>query len=764
MRIESKQPVTTLLIPRMKSTTRPPAPTLRLSSFAAVARQLFPAVALCLAGFSSHASAAGAADEAGPPAGTAAGTAAPSAPSVLPTVSVQAARAVLPGDLAPAYPGGQVASGAQIGVLGQQKLIDVPFSVTSYTSKLIEEQQARTIADVVANDPAVRTALGYGNFSETYIIRGFQVYADDVGLNGMYGLTPRQMVNTGAIERVDIFKGANAFVNGAAPGGSGVGGSINVQTKVADDKPLTQLSVGGSAAGELNTHVDVGRRFGDNDQFGIRVNQTVQGGDTAIDDETHHAQQTAVSLDYRGDKLRLYGDFLYQKERVTEGRPGVFVDGDDMPATPSATYNYAQPWTWSSMEDTVGMLRGEYDIARNWTVYAGVGTRHTYENGDYSTVTYDDGSASAYRMGTVHKEYSISAQAGVRGKLETGPVSHAISAGWQINRVAAYNAYDFSASFPTSLYGTPVVDRPAGTLTGGDFSDPGLTGVTLMRSFAVSDTLGFFGNRFLFTIGARHQNLVQNGYDYGTEVQNAAYNESATTPIFGAVFKIQPNLSIYANRAQSLIAGGTAPGTAVNVGAVTAPFRATQYEAGIKYDANHYGAAFALYQIRQQVAYTDSLTGLYGANGIQRHRGAEFSMYGEPLKGVRLIGGVSYINAKLEDTDGGAQDGNRPIGVPAWTFNANVEYDVPHVSGLTLMARALWTSSQYLDQANTLKVPSWTRFDIGARYRTRVYRHNTSFNVMVTNLANRSYWSSALGGYLTQGEPRTAWFSVTTDF
>lgn len=732
---------------------------LRLAPLAFAVRQIFPITAVCLASLSSGAFAADNAADA-----TSTGNTATSAPSVLPSVKVQASREQLPGDLSPALPGGQVASGAQIGVLGQQKLIDVPFSVTSYTSQLIQDQQAHTIADVVANDPAVRTALGYGNFAETYIIRGFEVYSDDIGLNGMYGLTPRQMVNTGAIERVDIFKGANAFVNGAAPGGSNVGGSINVQTKVADDKPLTQVSVEGSASGEVGTHVDVGRRFGSNDQFGIRVNQTVEGGDAAVQNETRHDQQTAVSLDYRGDKLRLYADFLYQKEHIDQGRPGVFVTGDEVPATPSASYNYAQPWTYSSMEDTVGMLRGEYDIAPHWTFYAGIGTRHTTENGDYSTVTYDAGDASAYRMGTMHKEYSLSAQTGVRGSFDTGPVSHALNIGWQINRVAAYNAYDFGASFATSLYDTPSVARPAGYFSGGDFADPGLTSTTLMRSFVVSDTMGFFNNRFLFTVGARHQNIVENGYAYGTEVQDSAYNQSATTPILGAVYKIQPNLSVYANRSESLVEGGTAPSSAANVGAIISPFRAKQYEAGIKYDANHYGAAFAIYQIKQQVAFTDSTTNIYAANGVQRHRGVEFSAYGEPLKGLRLIGGVSYINATLQDTDGGTENGNRPIGVPAWTFNANVEYDIPQLTGLTLMGRALWTSTQYLDQANTQQVPSWTRFDVGARYKTNVFGHNTSFKVMVTNLANRSYWSSALGGYLTQAEPRTAWFSVTTDF
>ncbi|WP_175905659.1 hypothetical protein [Burkholderia seminalis] len=32
------------------------------------------------------------------------------------------------------------------------------------------------------------------------------------------------------------------------------------------------------------------------------------------------------------------------------------------------------------------------------------------------------------------------------------------------------------------------------------------------------------------------------------------------------------------------------------------------------------------------------------------------------------------------------------------------------------------------------------------------------------NVANRSYWSSTIGGYLTQGDPRSVWLSMTTDF
>ncbi|RAC55332.1 TonB-dependent receptor plug domain-containing protein, partial [Burkholderia multivorans] len=87
--------------------------------------------------------------------------------------------------------------------------------------------------------------------------RGFKLDGDDISLNGLYGVTPRQLVETDAIERVDVFKGANAFLNGASPNGSAVGGGVNVQLKHADDKPLTRVTVDGSVSGSIGTHVDV---------------------------------------------------------------------------------------------------------------------------------------------------------------------------------------------------------------------------------------------------------------------------------------------------------------------------------------------------------------------------------------------------------------------------------------------------------------------------------------------------------------------------
>ncbi|WP_322012869.1 TonB-dependent siderophore receptor [Paraburkholderia sp. J12] len=683
--------------------------------------------------------------------------------SVLPAVKVQATQDALPGDLAPTYAGGQVARGADYGVLGQQKNIDVPFSMTTYTAKLIQDQQARTVADVLANDPAVRSAYGYGNFQEVYVIRGFELQSDDVSLNGLYGITPRQLVEADALERVDLFKGASAFLNGASPNGSALGGSVNLQLKRADDKPLTQVTFEGSGSGEFGQHIDIGRRFGSEDQFGIRVNQSNRDGETSIDGEHRRSNQTAVTLDWRGDKLRLEGDFLYQRQRVNDGRPVVYVDGTTIPAVPSASYNYGQTWEYSSAEDTVGILRAEYDFLPGWTAYVTGGMRHTDEHGEYYSPYYGDTGTTGSRLGVPRKDDASSAEAGVRGHFDTGPVSHFVTASASIVRVNTQSAWTLSNSFPTSLYNTVQVPYPPTVYSAGMNGDPPTTALTLTRSVAASDTLGFLNDRVLFTVGVRHQELLSNAYSSSTLQQTEAYNDSITTPLFGLVVKPWQNVSIYANRAESLSAGDEAPLGSKNYGAMLAPERTRQYEVGIKYDTGSYGASFAAFQLEKPQTYTNG-AGYFSANGTERHRGLEASIFGEPYKGVRVIAGATYIDAEQLDTLNGATNGNRPIGVPSFMLNLGAEYDVPWVQGLTFSARWTHTGPEYFDAANTMSIKAWDTVDLGARYATSLFGRPTTFRANVLNVANKAYWSSAIGGYLTQGAPRTVLFSMTTDF
>src|SRR5690554_505369 len=159
-------------------------------------------------------------------------------------VTVQSSADASATGLLPVYPGGQVARGGRLGLLGNLDTMDTPFNSNSYTNTLIKDQQAASVADILQNDPAVRVARGFGNYQQVYMIRGFPLFSDDITYNGLYGLLPRQYLASEFIERLDVFRGASAFLNGAAPGNSGIGGAINVVPKRAPNEPLSEVTLG----------------------------------------------------------------------------------------------------------------------------------------------------------------------------------------------------------------------------------------------------------------------------------------------------------------------------------------------------------------------------------------------------------------------------------------------------------------------------------------------------------------------------------------
>jgi iron complex outermembrane receptor protein len=131
--------------------------------------------------------------------------------------------------------------------------MDTPFSITSYTNTLIQDQQARGLGDVLQNDPSVQVARGFGNFQESFFIRGFLLPSDDVSYNGLFGLLPRQFIAPELFERLEVLRGASGFLTGANPGGSGIGGAINVLPKRAPNEALNRVTLGYGSNGQWLT-------------------------------------------------------------------------------------------------------------------------------------------------------------------------------------------------------------------------------------------------------------------------------------------------------------------------------------------------------------------------------------------------------------------------------------------------------------------------------------------------------------------------------
>jgi len=692
----------------------------------------------------------------------------------------------------------QVSRNGSLGALGDKDAMDTPFAVKSYNEALILNQQPLTLGAVLENDPSVRTTLGFGNMSEQFIVRGFNLFGEDIAIDGLFGVTPRQLVSPELYDQIQILNGASAFLFGAAPGGSALGGTVNLTPKRAKDRNTNRLTANWLSDSHFGGAFDFGRRFGEGKAFGFRLNGAYRSGDIAIDGEFRRSAVVGGSFDYRTDNLRVSLDLAYQNVKAQHMRPMVqlnnFYGGaTTLPRVPRADSNYGQNWYNQTIRDIFGIVKLEYDVTDNLMFYASAGARDTAERGVYQgfqvlnttggtftatangPATLASGAAFVTGSNIPRNDNNEAAQAGLRFKGEGWGITHQLNMGYSHSRYVNRNAFEFSSSAPgtaprNNLYNPIQVTRPPLTsLVSGNLADPNPANRTRLDSIFVSDTLGFADEVVQLTLGLRHQMIHFRAYNINTNAQTSEYKEAATTPVVGLVIRPSEHISLYANRIEGLAQGPTPPATVLNNREVFPPFQTVQYEIGGKVRFGRFNASIAAFQTdRPQAITIPTAPGvtpagtLFIVDGLQRNKGIEVSLDGEPIDGLRIIAGISITDAKQRRTTGGLTDGRDAIGVPEYTANANVEWDV--YGGLTLTGRVMQTGKQAFNLTNTIVLPEWTRFDLGARYVVAIADAPVTFRFNVDNVANKRYWASSLGGYLVQGMPRTFKASATIDF
>ncbi|AFY20625.1 TonB-dependent receptor [Pseudomonas sp. UW4] len=664
------------------------------------------------------------------------------------------------------YVGGQVARRGSQGLLGSKDFMETPFSETTYTSELVKNLQARTLGDLVASDPSVRATNPAGGRYEQFTIRGMSLFNSDVSYNGLYGILPTYTIDMEMADRVDVLKGPSQLINGISPRGS-VGGGINVVPKRATDVPITSFTGNYASDSQVGGAVDIGRRFGEGDMFGVRFNGVKQSGDTEWDHQSVDREMAVLGLDFRGERLRLSTDVGHNERDTDAPQERVQVGAKaQVPHASDVRHNYAQPWSKARTKDTFGTVTGEYDVSDSVMVYAGAGARKS--NHDFLrhavAVTNNAGDFSVQPRDFTRDENVRTANAGVRNWFHTGPVSH------EINLAASYFYMDFEnggaryAAAPSNLYNpveTPTPITPTRL-------DSEVYTENRSSSVALSDTLGFFDDQVLLTLGARWQRVQVD--DWTDNVKgDTGYDEEKVSPSGGILFKATDKLSLYANYMEGLSQGKIAPSTSVNEDEIFPPFISRQVEVGAKYDAGAFAITTAVFRIKQPAYETNATTRVFGPNGKRENKGVEVNVFGEPLKGFRLVGGVMYIDSELTDTTNGTFDGNRAPATPEYNVSLGGEWDVPNVQGLTLTSRGIYSSSQYLDQSNNKEIDAWTRIDVGARYAFKVEEKNITLRANIENVADKRYWSSAGASDdsepgLTLATPRTYLLSATVDF
>ncbi len=653
-------------------------------------------------------------------------------------------------------PGGQVAKDSRLGILGDSDVYAAPFSVKAYTAELIRDQGARSINDIVAYDPSIRVSLSSTFVLDQSSIRGFLVVSSSYLFDNLPGMTPSYgTVPIAHFDRVDIFKGPASALTAAV---GTVGGTINLAPKRAIDVPVNSVTVSAQNDVLLGGHADFGRRFGPGGAFGVRVNVSAEKG-TLFDGGRREQWTPTIALDYRGGPFRATIDAGYI-EYKSEG-PGVNYSlrpGATLPRAPDPTINITPRWSFTDNESWYAIGGAELDLAEGVTAYARYGENRQYvQRVNLSISALDSAGAfnvTGYSYGP-WRNAKKTGEIGVRARAVTGPLTHNLV----VSALQLKGGLSEFGGASTALTGQPAgsIYRPY------PLADPYAAGLPAdnivgavqpnLQSVAVADDIGAFDDRLRVILSARRQRLRQ-----------APYDQTRTTPTVAALFKVTPTLSLYANYAEALTPGAVAPsdGTVDNPGEQLPPYVSRQHELGAKWNAGRFGVTLAWFDIRQDFAVIADRRFVIG--GEQRNRGVELETFGEPVKGVRVLGGAAWIDAIQSRTATGATTGRKAMGVPEWTVNLGVEHDLAALPGFTVTARYIHTGKSFVDLVNTQVVPAWDRFDATARYRVQVQDTLLTVRAGVTNVFDDRYWTAGGRNIISVAAPRTWFTSLSADF
>ncbi|WP_016686794.1 TonB-dependent receptor [Neisseria sicca] len=684
---------------------------------------------------------------------------------------------------------GDLRDRVNLGVLGKANAFTAPITVVNYDEQALNNTEARTLVDAVAKkDASVWQFGGESNTLTGLYFRGYQLDARQFSVNGLAGMYGTQGTASVQVGSAQLIKGASTAVNGMDPEGA-VSGSVNIETKKAADEGNRKIGLGWFSNNRAQGTFDLGQRFGENKEFGVRANGKLRHGDTPRHGYSEDNKEFALNADYRGEKLRVAFDSIYAKRKTNGGRArmqDIQNASGRLFDAPEGKVNLAPSWQAQNTRGQTNMLTFEWDAFENAQITGGIGYNNARYYGNFASPTVTS-SGLTYNSGrarlTDQRFKTLSMNLTARGEFETGPVSHNWSAAfdridrkrttYQGARQTRSSVIDPSLDIPTQL---AKLDSNLGTAWS---ATPSVDTVIKVNSLAVSDTLGFADNKYRLTLGGRFQAVEQKNKLNGRKADASRFS-----PMLMAAWVPQPDLVVYGNYMEDLEPSDIRTDDDGHV-TMADPRVSRQFEVGVRKNWGDFVTTLNAFQIKRPGYWRGNTTsgtdfamrknaGLaYSGSeqGMERSRGIEFNTYANLLnKTLRPSFGLMYLQSTVKDYPNFADNLVNGVQVanPRVIAKAGVEWDTPFAKGLTLNGNVSYFGKSYQDTQKQYAFPSYTLVDVGARYKTKLGKNTLTVSSSVENLFNKNYWQVQRGQYdrsfAVVGMPRTYWLKAELDF
>lgn len=677
---------------------------------------------------------------------------------------------------------GDLRDRVNLGLLGKQNAFTTPITVVNYDEKAFADKSPRNLVDVISQtDASVMAFGGESNTLQGLYVRGLQLDARQMSLNGLSGMYSYQSSPMSAVGAAQLIKGASSALGGMDPEGA-VSGAVNIETKKATSQPINKLGVAWFGDSRVQGTADFGRRFGANDEWGVRFNTTLRHGDTPRKGYGEDNKEFALNADYRGQGLRVAFDSLYSKRKTTGGRARL-QDIQNwafrLPEAPKGNVNLVPSWQKQTSRDQTNMLTFEYDAPLDITLSGGIGYNQSRYSGNFAQLRMINDKGDYWVGGNATQGSRLSQQTAktlsmnlsARGFAQTGAVSHNWNVAYdRVNRRREnYWGSAYTRGIRTNIYAPEWGDAPASLA--GLSTTPSVKASYTTNSLALSDTLGFDNEKYRLTLGGRMQWVAQE--DQSQTPSQTAKNQRFS-PMLMAAWLPNPHFMVYGNYMEDLEPGAVDSDT----GSMAKPRVSRQAELGVRKNWGNVLTSFNVFQISRPAYWRSA--GVYQGvahkaqeqHGKERNRGAEFNINANLLNGsLRPSLGVMYLKADLRDFPTYANrlvDGVQ-VSSPRVIAKAGVEWDTPFAPNLTLQAAVQHYGKSYQDSQKQYAFPAYTLVDVGAKYTVKLPKNQTlTLRGSVENVFNQNYWQVQRGQYdrsfAVVGMPRTAWLKADYSF
>lgn len=672
------------------------------------------------------------------------------------------------------------------------QLLDTPRTVRVITQRQIEERGATSVEDVLRTTPGVTLGSGEGGtpYGTRPYIRGFEA-AFSMVVDGVRtrGRTTYEAFN---LETVEINMGSDGVTSGAGS----AAGSINMTSKEPiEGENFQHISVTGGNASQKRVTTD--GNYAITEDITARLNLLWQ--DSGVPGSKHLEDKrygVAPSISWRiKDDSKLTLKLQHVEETgVPGGRvpyanstwnanahlPGWAYFGAGIPSAPY------MPLENIDRDNFYGVLGRDFRDSRNTSAL--MKFEHAFSNNFNmtSTLSYID---TEVQMAIMRPAVSVSnrqfvvarnGNGGVRysnrgtdtatfntnfsGKFDLAGFKHSVSFGVDIARDRVRNGATPTATTTpnqTPLFNPNPYDPFRVTGSFGPLTDPVTTDT---KAVYVFDTVEI-SEHWLANGGVRAERF---------DIDDGTYSWGDTLLDYqvGLMFKPVPNATVYV----SYNTTSSPPGACANQGGSNCPAesldgftisteaeKTSNLELGAKWDLfdgdlSLTAAVFNTEKDNQRVPDED---GNYVLNaGNSRGRGVDLGIAGNITEKWSLVGGYTYLDAKLINAGPGSSlNGRRPINTAAHTFAIWTTYKV--TDKFVIGGGANYVSQKYVNPENTYAVPAYWRVDAMASYQIN---ETAALQFNVNNLFDETYYdSSHVGSFATlqPGRSITARLNVT---